>query len=93
MMMILQPSAVRQVALLAEGVGRNCCRCAGDAKLGLSPSSRRAWVEILNYQGKSASVAVALLAEGVGRNHIINRLFPDGGESPSSRRAWVEILA
>ena len=38
---------LKAVALLAEGVGRNCCvilalLCAARA----SPSSRRAWVEI-----------------------------------------------
>ena len=34
----------------------------------LSPSSRRAWVEIVFRRHKEPVVEVALLAEGVGRN-------------------------
>src|SRR5699024_7223755 len=36
-----------QVALLAEGVGRNQSHPAVDVRLNASPSSRRAWVEIV----------------------------------------------
>ena len=58
-----------QVALLAEGVGRNAEMRFVDGKEMPSPSSRRAWVEMM-----AAAVTVyndtqvALLAEGVGRN-------------------------
>ena len=34
----------------------------------LSPSSRRAWIEILLHYPASAELLVALLAEGVDRN-------------------------
>ena len=35
------------VALLAEGVDRNCLQCGTAGNLQLSPSSRRAWIEIV----------------------------------------------
>ena len=35
-----------QVALLAEGVDRNCPRRDEAGQKGRSPSSRRAWIEI-----------------------------------------------
>ena len=34
----------------------------------LSPSSRRAWIEIANHGSTNEAYAVALLAEGVDRN-------------------------
>ena len=57
----------------------------------LSPSSRRAWIEIDCRTGGKPKGHVALLAEGVDRNW--QRLTADGGPpaSPSSRRAWIEI--
>ena len=56
-----------------------------------SPSSRRAWVEILITAVWTISAAVALLAEGVGRNpHGSGRVIGRKA-SPSSRRAWVEM--
>ena len=60
--------AVAYVALLTEGVGRNIV--ARDAAVGghLSPSSRRAWVEIGGQQAEPEGNFVALLTEGVGRN-------------------------
>ena len=56
------------VALLAEGVDRNI-GAAGLADVhALSPSSRRAWIEmILNFR-RTLAWLVALLAEGVDRN-------------------------
>ena len=58
----------------------------------LSPSARRAWVEITKTAVNTLKKSVALLAEGVGRNRALwlDLLEPAG--SPSSRRAWVEIL-
>ena len=57
----------------------------------MSPSSRRAWIEIAFALDKQCFVSVALLAEGVDRNKItISDMFI-GSKSPSSRRAWIEI--
>ena len=85
------PSRNTQVALLAEGVGRNGdARVFGDAKV-LSPSSRRAWVEITAKKHYRRIDHVALLAEGVGRNTDSRTIHITHTESPSSRRAWVEM--
>ena len=59
---------------------------------GLSPSSRRAWVEIAQKVCRPFGQFVALLAEGVGRNLSIDVIMEPDSKSPSSRRAWVEIL-
>ena len=37
----------------------------------LSPSSRRAWIEMVQSLQNRASITVALLAEGVDRNNEI----------------------
>ena len=79
------------VALLAEGVDRNCTGVPERISLYRSPSSRRAWIEIETLAGWHQRPAVALLAEGVDRNNhnrdsVIGRIM-----SPSSRRAWIEI--
>ena len=57
----------------------------------LSPSSRRAWIEIKSTHYQSEPIQVALLTEGVDRN---TKSFEEHGfviGSPSSRRAWIEI--
>ena len=57
------------VALLAEGVDRN--RYAEDVRVKnkMSPSSRRAWIEMpMNRLKFFQRIRVALLAEGVDRN-------------------------
>ena len=78
--------SVFAVALLAEGVDRN--RTARKMKKGLktSPSSRRAWIEILRHNDVLHGSYVALLAEGVDRNktggphgHHNSRRPPRGG--------------
>ena len=56
------------VALLAEGVDRNIKRLRKAVKEPLSPSSRRAWIEIFQLFAAWYCFAVALLAEGVDRN-------------------------
>ena len=56
-----------------------------------SPSSRRAWVEILTQAAGCYPCRVALLAEGVGRNTQLLRMAVERKKSPSSRRAWVEM--
>ena len=67
-----------RVALLAEGVDRN--RDAGDAGpfSGQSPSSRRAWIEIVKSVLNTVSLIVALLAEGVDRNSSHKAVDVDG---------------
>ena len=49
-----------------------------------SPSSRRAWVEMLQLTLRNEVTAVALLAEGVGRNRRLAR---------KDRSAGVALLA
>ena len=57
-----------EVALLAEGVDRNRRARAARAVAPLSPSSRRAWIEIPLRGQTGHKGHVALLAEGVDRN-------------------------
>ena len=60
-------------------------------KVTVSPSSRRAWIEIFSHYSHHPTSQVALLAEGVDRN-TLDQVKPAGqDESPSSRRAWIEI--
>ena len=56
-----------------------------------SPSSRRAWIEIVGVAKKNRPLGVALLAEGVDRNPGLGLLGSLRTRSPSSRRAWIEI--
>ena len=58
----------------------------------LSPSSRRAWIEIRVTVSVSGSAAVALLAEGVDRNGRHRKGSCPTSGSPSSRRAWIEMV-
>ena len=72
------------VALLAEGVDRNALH-PDDGRCALrSPSSRRAWIEMVTACCLSSLASVALLAEGVDRNYPLNvtTLCP-----------WVALLA
>src|SRR5699024_3141751 len=79
------------VALLAEGVGRNIFNSYFPVNRHMSPSSRRAWVEI-DCRSCSLHIRwVALLAEGVGRNVVPSPQHLGHFLSPSSRRAWVEM--
>ena len=59
--------------------------------LAASPSSRRAWIEIVCGQVLDNYNCVALLAEGVDRNAQNMRAVTACRWSPSSRRAWIEI--
>ena len=63
-----------------------------NAPTALSPSSRRAWIEMLLYQSSCLLRMVALLAEGVDRNQQGLTDVTTQDTSPSSRRAWIEIL-
>ena len=56
------------VALLAEGVDRNLLTAWRTLSSKKSPSSRRAWIEILWNMNNKTTSKVALLAEGVDRN-------------------------
>ena len=60
--------SVFAVALLAEGVDRNILEMSGTSTGSSSPSSRRAWIEILFGGSETTALQVALLAEGVDRN-------------------------
>ena len=80
-----------QVALLAEGVDRNDCAVHKTGKFLWSPSSRRAWIEILVLDFQPEISYVALLAEGVDRNEALGEHAAVVRWSPSSRRAWIEI--
>ena len=57
----------------------------------VSPSSRRAWIEIPKMVDNGVEQLVALLAEGVDRNVWDNMVFDKDNWSPSSRRAWIEM--
>ena len=57
-----------------------------------SPSSRRAWIEIICSLWTAPRSCVALLAEGVDRNYLYRAGLKDEIESPSSRRAWIEMM-
>ena len=69
------------VALLAEGVDRNKGGGALLTDTLVSPSSRRAWIEIDLVCSPDVADTVALLAEGVDRN----RISASSSVSPSSR--------
>ena len=66
------------VALLAEGVDRNLLFAAYIPGTSESPSSRRAWIEILQSSSAFAPASVALLAEGVDRNNGTNVALMQG---------------
>ena len=57
----------------------------------MSPSSRRAWIEILLRKRLQLCKRVALLTEGVDRNTLTPKIIYSKKSSPSSRRAWIEI--
>ena len=57
----------------------------------LSPSSRRAWIEIARTAVSSRWSVVALLTEGVDRNSLSDIVNMLNAGSPSSRRAWIEM--
>ena len=79
------------VALLAEGVDRNKKIEVTETATAESPSSQRAWIEILYGLANAVTRHVALLAEGVDRNNIRQNESEGILGSPSSQRAWIEI--
>ena len=62
------PTNDASVALLAEGVDRNNSSYSASRAALMSPSSRRAWIEIRFSYHRRTGRPVALLAEGVDRN-------------------------
>ena len=62
------------VALLAEGVDRNPRDTTLKQLNAMSPSSRRAWIEISPASVYGKAPPVALLAEGVDRNFTGKRV-------------------
>ena len=58
------------VALLAEGVDRNTLSRQAFINDDMSPSSRRAWIEMQWLANYLLEPLVALLAEGVDRNWV-----------------------
>ena len=58
----------------------------------MSPSSRRAWIEIRCQTRQYEDKSVALLAEGVDRNYKDQLAALTNYMSPSSRRAWIEMI-
>ena len=67
--------SVFAVALLAEGVDRNWSYLEYEGHKPWSPSSRRAWIEMMSCQRLCILLVVALLAEGVDRNFLLRFLF------------------
>ena len=70
--------SVFAVALLAEGVDRNHDIASYKYQRRGSPSSRRAWIEILWIRPDLSGRFVALLAEGVDRNCLHRPRCPGG---------------
>ena len=60
----------RSVALLTEGVDRNYTANTKRLTAAMSPSSRRAWIEINATEQVNDMAYVALLTEGVDRNRL-----------------------
>ena len=58
----------------------------------MSPSTRRAWIEIPTPAPFGPRYEVALHPEGVDRNIIYNLVGFKLRGSPSTRRAWIEIF-
>ena len=83
---------LRAVALHPEGVDRNKNKAVTTQEMRVSPSTRRAWIEITECINSCLTVLVALHPEGVDRNsYILDYLLKRDGQSPSTRRAWIEI--
>ena len=70
------------VALLAEGVDRNCNIWQGKSCRSMSPSSRRAWIEMSATMHSMLKLDVALLAEGVDRNDLLCAVCAGGRGRP-----------
>ena len=78
------------VALLAEGVDRNKGRPPPIHQVAQSPSSRRAWIEMVaRSQPRTAPQSPSSRRAWI---EMVARSQPrTAPQSPSSRRAWIEI--
>ena len=83
---------MRSVALPAEGVDRNKGGAYYFQHAGVSPSPRRAWIEIARLLRDGCRQEVALPTEGVDRNLLQSGKMSQQQLSPSPRRAWIEII-
>ena len=79
------------VALLAEGVDRNGKGGLNVGGIAKSPSSRRAWIEMIFCSGRDAARARSPSSRRAWIEIEIKQLNAQFGSSPSSRRAWIEI--
>ena len=80
------------VALCEEGVDRNRYFMHHMTEQQMSPSAKRAWIEISPLAAFYSSGNVALCEEGVDRNCNLILVLLDPCTSPSAKRAWIEIL-
>ncbi len=81
------------VALHPEGVDRNAHACAGRPEVRVSPSTRRAWIEISMIfcaQARATSPSTRRAWIEMPARSAYRRPFQP---SPSTRRAWIEISA
>ena len=79
------------VALLTESVDWNINSKSNIYVINRSLSSRRAWIEILNFCMTVPDLIVALLTESVDWNVDCTKYIRGCIKSLSSRRAWIEI--
>ncbi len=57
----------------------------------MSPSAKRAWIEMAILSEAVCSSVVALCEEGVDRNKLCLPFQIHYKASPSAKRAWIEI--
>ena len=81
----------QEVALHPEGVDRNIVLWLPPFLVTLSPSTRRAWIEMITEMVSAGAEMVALHPEGVDRNCPASAHSALVTESPSTRRAWIEM--
>ena len=84
-------AAVLPVALLAEGVDRNWSRASKPPECKPSPSSRRAWIEIIAPKVFNPSAVMSPSSRRAWIEIGRPRCSGHSPTSPSSRRAWIEI--
>ena len=84
--------SVFAVALLAEGVDRNIVQIVHLILEFGSPSSRRAWIEILIAVPSTFAILASPSSRRAWIEISVQRLQHSRRRSPSSRRAWIEIV-
>ena len=81
-----------EVALHPEGVDRNTILDTKFIGVTMSPSTRRAWIEISSILLRNAASLQSPSTRRAWIEIIILRLLLYRKRSPSTRRAWIEIL-